>query len=236
VRFPVFQDRQSPLHRRRKLERRRKYQRVDWVRLAASFGASRTCAGGEGAGEGDGDGRRSVSFLLLPPILPRKSKQKSPRLRQPLPRQHKPPSLQRKKGSAKIMLALEEKGQVREMAMVGALFLSCSCRQSYPIHPLVIGGKKKQAKEPSPSPAPSPPAQATESPEEERISVPPIIPKPPFGLFGASRTCAGGEGAGEGDGDGRRPASTSHRVSRGRKDQRRSCSYIIDTSTSSSQS
>jgi hypothetical protein len=37
-----------------------------------------------------------------------------------------------------LELALEEKGQVREMAMVGALFLSCSCRQSYPIHPLVL--------------------------------------------------------------------------------------------------
>jgi hypothetical protein len=34
------------------------------------FGASRTCAGGEGGGWGDGEGWRSISFLLLPPILP----------------------------------------------------------------------------------------------------------------------------------------------------------------------
>ena len=32
------------------------------------------------------------------------------------------------------------------------------------------------------------------------------MPNPPFGLFGASRTGAGGEGAGEGDGEGRRSA------------------------------
>lgn len=36
--------------------------------------------------------------------------------------------------------------------------------------------------------------------------LPPIMPNPPFGLFGASRACAG-EGAGEGDGEGRRSVS-----------------------------
>lgn len=33
--FPVFQGRQSPLHRRQKLERYQKQRRVDWVKLAA---------------------------------------------------------------------------------------------------------------------------------------------------------------------------------------------------------